>query len=152
MNIKFRKANMDDIETMIQIQSKSFFDDYKKYGECPSYNESPKSISKSIHEGIVYIIENEEKAIGDIVIHKRNGKHYHLQVICVLPEYHNNGIGQLGLKYIEEENQAVNCWSLITPFESFRNHYLYEKMGYKKVGEYRHSDILTMFQFEKRKE
>lgn len=39
------------------------------------------------------------------------------------------------MRLIEEKYPDAKSWFLDTPYLSFRNHHLYEKMGYKKIGE-----------------
>lgn len=148
-NITFRKATINDIDKIIVVQNRSFYDDYIKYGECPSYNESQEKINTYINKNIVYIIEYNDEIIGDIIIRRISDEKFYLRVICVIPEFHNYGIGQKAINFIEKDNPRVRIWELITPFKSYRNHHFYEKMGYLKVGEYRHSEILTMFEYKK---
>jgi len=35
MNIEFKKANIYDVDKLINIQNESLYDDYIKYGKCP---------------------------------------------------------------------------------------------------------------------
>ncbi len=51
--------------------------------------------------------------------------------------------------YIEQDNPDAESWELVTPFDRYRNHHFYQKMGYKKIGEYIHSDKLILFNFKK---
>lgn len=149
MNIRFRQALFKDIDSIIDVQNRSFYDDYIKYGECPAYNESHEMIGEQIREAKVYVIEYDNEIVGDIIVRKKSEERYYLRVICVVPEFHNLGIGRKAIEFIEQDNDEARIWELITPFKSFRNHYFYEKMGYVKVSEYKHSDVLTMFEYRK---
>jgi GNAT superfamily N-acetyltransferase len=149
MDINFRRAVIEDIYKLIEVQNRSFYEDYIKYTECPSYNESREDIFNYISNCIVYVIECSGEIVGDIIIREIDEENYYLRVLCVAPEFHNMGIGQKAIEFIEKDNIKVKKWELITPFESVRNHYFYEKMGYIKVGEYEHSEILTMFKYAK---
>ncbi|WP_069997861.1 GNAT family N-acetyltransferase [Cellulosilyticum sp. I15G10I2] len=149
MNINFRRAVIEDIDKLIEVQNRSFYEDYIKYNECPSYNESKEDMFNYISNCIVYVIECNCEIVGDIIIREIDEENYYLRVLCVVPEFHNLGIGQKAIEVIEKDTPKVKKWELITPFESVRNHYFYEKMGYIKVGEYKHSDILTMFKYAK---
>lgn len=40
MNIKYRKAAVEDAELLIEIYNASFYSDYIKYGECPAYGKT----------------------------------------------------------------------------------------------------------------
>ena len=151
MDIKFVLANIDDIEKLIVVQNKSFYDDYISYGECPSYNEAEQKILEFIQSEneIVYKIIKDREIIGDIIIRRRENNRYYLRTISVLPKYQGLGIGQMALKYIEEIHPEAVEWELITPFKSYRNHHVYEKIGYVKVEEYKNSDVLIMFRYKK---
>ena len=87
--------------------------------------------------------------IGDIQIKENPENKYYLRVISILKRYQGFGIGQKSIKFIENEFINAEEWSLITPYKSLRNHHFYEKMGYIKVGEYRHSPVLIMFKYQK---
>lgn len=150
-NIEFKLANKNDVKKLIEVQSKSFYEDYVRYGECPSYNEPEDRMLDLIENVIVYKILKDNEIIGDIIIRKREDNKYYLRTFSVIPKCQNLGIGQKALKYIDDVYKDAAEWTLITPFKSYRNHHLYEKMGFAKYGEYRHSDVLTMFQYRKQK-
>ncbi|MEA4920034.1 MAG: GNAT family N-acetyltransferase [Clostridiaceae bacterium] len=149
MDIVIERANVNDSKQLIDVQNKSFYEDYEKYGNCPAYNEPEERILELIENNIVYKILADGEIIGDIIIRIRENQNYYLRVIAVIPEYWNQGIGSKAMKYIEENNPEAKKWSLITPHQSFRNHHFYEKIGYKKVGEIIDSEKLTLWKYEK---
>ncbi|WOO35199.1 GNAT family N-acetyltransferase [Anaerocolumna sp. AGMB13020] len=150
MRIDFELANENDTNKIINVQNQSFYEDYVKYGECPAYNESEQAMFNQIQNASVYKILKDKEIIGDIVIRKRENNNFYLRVISVIPQYQNLGVGQMAIKFIENEFPEASEWELITPFKSYRNHHFYEKMGYVKVEEYRHSAILTMYRYKKK--
>lgn len=151
MNIEFKLADENDVKKIVEVQSKSFYQDFQRYGECPTYNEPEQKIIDFINgeNETVYKILKDNDIVGDIIIRKLEDNKYYLRTICVIPEYQSFGIGQMALKFIEKEHPEATQWELITPFKSFRNHHVYQKMGYVKVEEYRQSDVLIMFRFRK---
>lgn len=149
MKLVFERANINDISKLIEVQNKSFYNDYILYGECPAYNESEESMKEYINTCIVYKILVDDEIVGDIIIRRRDINNYYLRVISIIPEVQNLGIGTKAINFIENENPNANEWSLVTPFKSYRNHHFYEKLGYKKVGEEVHSDVLTLWQYRK---
>ena len=149
MNIEFKLADKKDIKKLIEVQNKSFHEDFIRYGECPAYNETEDAVLEYIENIIVYKILKDDEIVGDIIIRPREKHQYYLRVISVIPECQSLGIGQMAIKYIEEVHKDALGWELITPFKSYRNHHFYEKMGYVKVEEYRHSDVLIMFRYKK---
>lgn len=150
MDIKIREAIVEDIEAMINVQNQSFYDEYIKYGACPAYNESHEAMEKCIRIQKVYVVIESAKIIGDVILYKLEDHKYHIQVVSLVPEFHNKGIGKIVMMYIEKDNPEVKVWELATPSESYRNHHFYRKLGYEKYGEFEHSEKLTMFQFRKK--
>jgi len=149
MEISIERAKADDAAKLIDVQNKGFYEDYQKYGHCPSYKEPVGRIIEFIKNDIVYKIVLDDEIIGDVIIRIRENQNYYLRVIAVIPEYWNQGVGTKVMKYIEEDNQDAKKWSLVTPHQSFRNHHFYEKMGYKKAGEIIHSEKLVLWEYEK---
>ena len=149
MKLVFERANINDISKLIDVQNKSFYDDYILYGECPAYNESEKSMNEYINTCIVYKILVDDEIVGDIIVRRNDNNNYYLRVISIIPEVQNLGIGSKAINFIESDNPNANEWSLITPYKSYRNHHFYEKCGYKKVGEEVHSDVLTLWKYRK---
>lgn len=149
MEILFKKADIEDAQRLLEVQKMSFYDDYIEYGECPGYEHSLEDMENIIKTTIAYKIIHNNVIIGDIVVRKRENNNYYLGGICIIPEYQNFGIGKKAIIYIEQENPDAVCWELETPFDRYRNHHFYKKMGYKKVDEYRHSDKLVLFKFRK---
>ncbi|MCT4563982.1 MAG: GNAT family N-acetyltransferase [Maledivibacter sp.] len=149
MNISIERACIDDALKLIEVQNKCFYDDYLLYGECPSYNESKEAIIRQIENRIVYKIIIDREIVGDIIVRKRENNNYYLRVISVIPKFQSLGIGSKAIEYIEKDNLDALEWELITPHKSYRNHHFYEKMGYIKIGEIVHSDVLTLWQYKK---
>ncbi len=149
MNILFKKADIEDAHRLLEVQKMSFYEDYVDYGECPGYEHSIEDMKNIIKTSITYKIIHNNMIIGDIVVRKRENNNYYLGGICIIPEYQNFSIGKKAIMYIEQNNPDAVCWELETPSDRYRNHHFYEKMGYKKIGEYRHSDKLVLFNFRK---
>lgn len=149
MAVDIMKACFEDIGKLIEVQNESFYEDFILYGECPAYNESKQSMEEHLKNAIVYKILWDNEIIGDVIVRKKENGRYYLRVICVIPRYQNFGVGKKAIQFIEKDISDAVEWELITPFKSYRNHYFYEKMGYLKVKEYIHSDVLTMFVYKK---
>ena len=149
MNILIERASVNDALRLIEVQNISFQDDYILYGECPAYNESEETMVEHIKNCIVYKIMLDGEIVGDIIIRKREDDNYYLRVISIVSEYQSYGIGSNAIEHIERDNPDALEWELITPFKSYRNHHFYEKLGYKKIGEIVHSDVLTLWQYKK---
>lgn len=57
-----------------------------------------------------------------------------INYFCISPEYINQGIGTRAWQLFEEMYQESD-WLVETPSYSKRNHFFYEKLGFKKIGE-----------------
>lgn len=149
MEIIFGRAKPEDVLDLIEVQNLCFLEDYEKYGECPSYQESEENMLDMIDNAIVYKITSGKKIIGDIIVRNRGNGTYYLRTISVIPQYQNLGIGTKAIEFIEKDNPDGTVWILITPEESHRNRHFYEKLGYRNVGEDNHSDSFTLIKYKK---
>lgn len=149
MKIEFQKANMDDIEALIDVRNQSFYEDYVKYGECPGYNLTKETMTEIILNRIVYKIMCNNQIVGSISIKDSNDNTYFVGCLCVIPEFENRGIGQGALRFIESKFPNAEIWTLETPADKERNHYFYKKSGYKIVKEYMEGSVKIVL-FEKK--
>jgi ribosomal protein S18 acetylase RimI-like enzyme len=149
MEIVFERADVNDAENLIKIRNQCFYSDYIKYGECPGYNMSLESMKNSIESGISYKIICDNWIIGNISIRDNQDHTYYLACLCVVPEFENKGIGRTAIHFIENEYSDAVLWTLVTPSDKYRNHYFYQKSGYKMVKEYM-DGLVKVVMFEKR--
>jgi ribosomal protein S18 acetylase RimI-like enzyme len=150
VNIQFERAVPGDADLLISVQNQSFYSDYIKYGFCPGYNRSRDSMVESILNRIVYKILCDGTVVGDIIIRDNSNGDYYLGCICVIPDYENKGIGQTAMNFIDTCFPDAIHWSLATPSDKLKNHYFYQKYGFKITKEYNVDGVL-MFSFEKSK-
>jgi ribosomal protein S18 acetylase RimI-like enzyme len=149
MDMIIEKATPEDASALIEVQNLSFQEDFEKYGECPSYRESPENMLDMIQTVNVYKILVDNKIVGDVIVRKREDGSYYLRTIAVIPAYQNSGIGTKIIESIEKDHPGGKYWRLVTPAKSYRNRHFYEKLGYKKVGEHPHSECLTLIEYQK---
>lgn len=143
------RASEDDALGLIEARNKSFYDDFIKFGGCPGYNIPLDEMKQRIQNAIIYKIISDGKIIGDISLRIRDDGECWLSCLEIIPEYQNKGIGAKALKYIEEKHPEVRRWTLETPVQNYRNCYFYEKMGFVKIDEKIHSDLITLRIYEK---
>ncbi len=148
MEINIKQATLEDVDSLIEVQDKSFLLDYQKYGICPSYNQTIEKITSHVTNDNTYKILADSQIAGDIVVIKKDEGHYHLQCICVVPEYENLGIGNMAMQFIESEFPDAVLWTLVTPSDKLRNHYFYKKYGFQMTREFYSKDV-KMSYFEK---
>jgi len=136
MNIRFERADFEDIDILIEVQNQSFYADFVKYGTCPGYKKSRERMTKIISEHFVYKILCDDIVVGDVIVRNPAPTHYNLSCLCVVPEFENKGIGQSAMRFIEDTFAEARHWSLNTPADKARNHYFYKKFGFKVTKEY----------------
>lgn len=148
MDIVIKKACLKDMHNLLSVQNKSFLSDYQRYGLCPSYNQTEEKITSHIMHNDVYKIMAGNQIVGDIVVVQKGEAHYHLQCICVIPEYENHGIGNTAMHFINSEYVDAALWSLVTPADKLRNHCFYQKHGFQVTREF-FTETVKMVYFEK---
>lgn len=131
----FENAIESDAKILREIAIKAFQDDYNTYGSMPPEIDTIGWHKSNIKSGMYYKIIYENKIVGGIKLFDLKNLHFRLGAIFIEPDYQNKKIGTEAIKFIEREYPNVKKWSLDTPYKSYRNHYLYEKLGYKKVAE-----------------
>lgn len=151
MQIHFRQSTFDDIPRLLSIQKAAFLEDLLRYEDfetnpaCESFETLKDNIEKAHH---FTILHEHRHIIGAIDI-RGNNERMHISKIFVDPAIQNKGIGTYSMQYIESIFPDTKLWTLYTPCLSFRNHHLYEKLGYKKVKETPVNDKLVLFKYEK---
>ena len=136
MNIDFERASIKDVNKIIEIRNKSFYDDFIEYGEFPGYNCTIEGVTEAVTERYVYMIKCDGNIVGNISVGTDNEGDYSLNALCVIPEYQNKGIGQMAMNFIENQFSNANHWSTETPAHKSRNSYFYKKFGYKIIKQY----------------
>jgi len=136
MVIQIRRATIDDIPDLLDVQNQAFFADYLKYGQCPGYHRSADSMRQSVEKAITFLIDVDGKPAGDIIVRDMGNRNYYLGCLCVIPAHENKGIGQTAMAYLDAFFPDAVHWSLETPADKERNHYFYQKHGYQITKEY----------------
>lgn len=152
MELVIKRAKVEEAETLKAIQEAAFADDLLKYQDVEGSpaTESTERLIEKINSFYYYTIRHNDEIIGGVNVRKTSDTESRLSRLFLKPTYQNKGIGTKIIKFIEEEFPHTVKWSLDTPYLSYRNQHLYEKMGYKKIGEHRISDKLILFDYEKR--
>ena len=135
MNLYFEKANENDAEDIVNVQNQSFYMDYIDYGSCPAYGRTKESVVESMKNNFTYKIVVDSRIVGKISAKKINDEgEYHLECLCVIPEYENQGIGKKAIIFIESQFPDAKYWSLETPADKSKNHHFYKGCGYHITG------------------
>lgn len=132
MELSYRKAVKDDANLLIDIYNSSFYDDYVRYGECPAYGKTKEGMEFSIKNFTKYLIICDHIPVGAISFDKKEGGHYYLGCLCVIPAYQGKGIGTKAFQYMLSVCPDWKQITLVTPADKEQNIKFYtEKCGFR---------------------
>lgn len=151
MEIKIQRTNINEAEILLDIQREAFKEDLEKYED---YDTSPatepiEKLKRKINNSFHYTIFLDNTIIGGIEVRKLSETQFYLNRIYLGIDYQNLGIGTKLMEFVENEFSEALEWTLSTPYMNYRNHYFYEKFGYKKISEHTVSDKLILFDYIK---
>lgn len=152
MGISVRRTAAEEAETLWLIQRRAFAPDLEKYNDRDTNpaNESLDRLCLKIARCLYFTILDGETIVGGADVRQKDEFHFRLNRIYIDPDCQNRGIGTEAIRLIETQFPSAQEWDLDTPHLSFRNHHLYEKLGYEKVGQIEQTESLTLFLYEKK--
>ena len=155
MNIKLTRAGVEKAELIWKMQVEAFGGLYEKYQdtETSPATEPVDNVLARLQQPFTYyyLIECDEKIVGAIrvVDTKNSDQAKRISPIFVLEQFRNQGIAQAAILEAEKAHGSEN-WELSTILEETGNCYLYEKMGYFRVGEFKKiNDKMTLVFYKK---
>ncbi len=137
--LKVMQISSDIADVVHAIQKRSFkqlLDKYHDYDVNPAM-ESIDMVKKKMDRAntTAYIFKLNDVNVGWVRVTELAKMTYKISALCVLPEYQNRGIAQEALKQIESYYPKAQKWILDTILQEKGNCHIYEKLGYKKVGD-----------------
>ncbi len=139
-----RRAFLEDAQQITSIKTETFRDEKTRFAPPPDKkpswfdnewyadNEETKRLIQEFYSCIILV---NEEMIGCFWLHDVDAETVELEDFCIRPAFQGRGYGSLALQEMEKLFPNKKRWILGTPFYSVRNHHLYEKAGYTKVGE-----------------
>ncbi|WP_201004103.1 GNAT family N-acetyltransferase [Paenibacillus glycanilyticus] len=142
MNIKLEVAVEKDAGLIFDIQVRAFLPLLNKYQdfETNPANETIERVVKRIinPQGEVYKIIADGVPVGAIcVVRKEDGVMFWIGPMFILPEKQGKGVAQKAITLLMEMFPEVTSWGLASLLEEERNCYLYEKMGFNRIGDHK---------------
>ncbi len=134
MRLDFRRANIEDIPIAIKLQNEAFYQDFLRYGSCPSYNRPESDMRDIITNHHDFLILADDIPVGNMIIKLREGNECHLNSLSILPEYQGKGIGKAAMAFIETAFPDSVLFTLDTPADKQSNVAFYVSCGYSIVG------------------
>ena len=155
MDIKLFAANLEDLNTILQMQKEAFAELYEKYQDTktsPATEEYEDILFRfNQPETTYYFITAENVKVGVIrIVDCKDGvTRKRVSPIFIMSEYRNKGYAQQAIKEAERIHGEQH-WKLDTILQEKGNCYLYEKLGYHQTGKTRQiNDKMTIVYYEK---
>ena len=96
--IAFKKARIEDAETLTEVQRRTFDDDSRRFLGLPDGGpEGYDSVEwqlDAMREGIYYKVVDGERIVGGVVLWDRGNGHMHLGVLFIEPEVQDRVLGR----------------------------------------------------------
>lgn len=144
-----RPTSIEEAKIITDIKARAYNDETRRFG--PGRDGGPMGYdSLKENQRIITLFENysiilDKQIIGCFWIHPIEEATAELEDFCIDPKYHNKGYGYEVLKLLETLEERYKRWVLTTPYYSVRNQYLYEKVGFKKIGMLE-NDFLVLYE------
>ena len=155
MDIKLIAANLEDLNTILQMQKEAFSELYAKYQDTetsPATEEYENILFRfNQPETTYYFIMADNAKVGVIrIVDCKDGvTRKRISPIFIMPEYRNQGYARQAIKEAERIHGKQN-WKLDTILQEKGNCYLYEKLGYHQTGKTEQiNDKMTIVFYEK---
>lgn len=140
--IYLEKAVKEDAKKIVESRRLAYTDEDIRFGEGRGtyleYIGDTNFVFWCLDRFQLYKILLDGEIIGSFWLdHETDDRqdHFELQDLCIIPQYHNRGYGRRSIELMEQLHPATKIWTLQTSCMSIRNQHLYEKMGYKRIGE-----------------
>ena len=142
MTARLEKATEVDAEAIWDMQVKAFaplLEKYRDYDTNPANEKIDRVTARINHpNGGFYKIVYGDMLAGAICTYwKGSETEYWISPMFISPEFQGKGIAQAALRIIESMFPQAATWELWTIREEERNCHLYEKMGYRPLGDER---------------
>ena len=139
MSIKLVRIGVNDAEKLWTMQVQAFQKLLVKYQDLETNpaNETKEKIKTKLlqKQTFFYYIYEGNDIVGAIrVIDKKDGSRKRVAPVFIMEKFRNKGLAQKAFCEIERIHGKDN-WELDTIFQEKGNCYLYEKLGYIRIGE-----------------
>ena len=154
MEIALRKAAEQDAHLLWRMQVCAFtplLERYQDYSTNPACEEEA-AVLRRIRQPYTdyYVIEQDGEPVGAVRVVRREGGRCRISPLYVLPEHQRRGIAGRTMQMLEAKYPSV-LWELNTILQETGNCRLYEKLGYRRTGEYEQiNDRMTLVYYRKR--
>lgn len=154
MKVEIVRAAETDAEQILQMQKAAYLpllEKYRDFETSPACEPVEKIAERLRWAGVFYywILADGERAGAFRVYDEKDGGTKRLSALFVLPELQNRGVAQKALLEAERIHGGEN-WELTTILQEAGNCHLYEKLGYRNMGEAEKvNDKMTLIRYRK---
>ena len=124
MELKYKKATIKDIPILLTIENTVI--GLKTYSTMLEESEWIEAISN----GPVYLIEKDEKVVGDMSYEIKSADTAYISGLLILPEFQGQGIAKKAMKFMLNEIRKFKRIDLVTHPDNFKAIKLYESLGF----------------------
>lgn len=151
LKFKIVPSKYEEAKELLKIQKEVFHSDLIKYKDFQTNPaaESWENFVYRMFSSSHFSINIDNSLAGGICVVRRAKDHNYLYRIFLGTEYQNKGLGSKIIRELERQFPGVNRWTLDTPKDNQRNRHFYEKLGYKKTGDIKVNEYLTLIEYEK---
>jgi ribosomal protein S18 acetylase RimI-like enzyme len=138
-------AHLEDAEAILSLQRRAYEREARLYNDwsIPPLKQTLESLQEEINAGQVLKCVKGSMLVGSVRAHSQNGQ-AHVGRLIVEPALQGQGIGSALLKEIEDRYPAASSFELFTGSRSQGNIRLYQRLGYRIVGEKALSSSVTL--------
>ena len=153
MLIVLRKAEEADAKRLWEMQVRAFsplLEKYQDHSINPACEQADAVLNRirQAHTDY-YVIEADGQPVGGVRVVRRECGRCRISPLYVIPERQRQGIARETMKRLESMYPGVT-WELNTILEETGNCRLYEKLGYRRTGEYeRINERMTLVYYRK---
>jgi catechol 2,3-dioxygenase-like lactoylglutathione lyase family enzyme/GNAT superfamily N-acetyltransferase len=145
-NYKISKANYEDLASILYLQKCCYLSEAEIYNNysIPPLTQKIDDINLDFQNQTILKLEYNNKIIGSVRGFLRDETCY-IGKLIVDKDYQNMGFGKQLLEAIEEKFKNASRFELFTGFQSSKNLFLYNKLGYKEFKEERFNEITIKY-------
>ena len=153
MPIELRKAGEADVQRLWEMQVSAFLpllEKYQDHSTNPACEQAEAVLNRirQTHTDY-YVIEEDGQAVGGVRVVRREAGRCRISPLYVIPRCQRQGIAWRAMTMLEGMYPGVT-WELNTILEETGNCRLYEKLGYRRTGEYeRINERMTLVYYRK---
>lgn len=139
MAVVLRRASEADLPELWDMQVRAFrplLEKYRNDSTNPACEPLEKVCARFRQPNTdYYVICEDGQPVGGVRVVRREGSRCRIAPLFVVPEHQGRGVAKAAMHLLEELYPSVQ-WELNTILQETGNCRLYEKMGYRRTGEY----------------